>query len=302
MNVKKLAPLAIALILGLIAAKVALNVIAKRQIATNGGAKRPQMVVAKTNIEAGEVLSEDNLSTGEISSEVLPDTAFKTPGELFGRVASVPLLQGQAITTQLLAVKGSGTGLQATLPPGMRAITLEINEFSGVAGFVQPGCRVDILQTFRDDKNGDPTARTIVQNVKVTAVGARRNPNDDNKDTGPGRSVTLLVTPDQAEILELASMSGRPRMSLRGANDLAPISTRGVKLSELVGTDKSDAVARVAAAPTTMPSMAMWNSTTRPVEESSWTMQIVRGGASSDIKFMLPHGETEANLKDIQGN
>ncbi|MDP9174372.1 MAG: Flp pilus assembly protein CpaB [Planctomycetota bacterium] len=298
MNVKKFAPLILAILMGLIAWMVAAHLSSKRQADATSGAKRPQIMVAKAPIDAGESITEEKLTIGTIDADVLPDSVFKTPGEVIGRVATVPMLQGQAITSTLLAPKGMGAGLQAVVPLGMRAITLEINEFSGIAGFVTPGCHVDILQTLRDEKTGNPIARTIVQNVQVTEVGVRHNPVDNNNapDNGGGRSVTLLVTPDQAEILELASMNGRPRLSLRGGNDLAPISTHGVTLTELIG-DKTTGDAAVARMPlpTTEPIVpSMASSTTRPVDNDQWTMQIVRGSTETDVHFTLPRSETEA--------
>jgi Flp pilus assembly protein CpaB len=177
---------------------------------------------------------------------------------------------------------------------GMRAITLEINEFSGVAGFVQAGCHVDILQTLRDEKSGNPIARTIAQNVKVTAIGIRHvaDGNADSNNGGGGRSATLLVTPAQAEVLELASMSGRPRLTLRGSNDLAPAWTKGISLNELVGDSKADTTPKIFL-PTTQPTV---QATTRPYDNDQWTMEIVRGAAQTSVKFTIPKGESESKI------
>ena len=83
-------------------------------------------------------------------------------------------------------------------------VTVEINEITGVAGYLAPGCHVDVIQTLRDDKTGFPTARTLAQNVKITAIGVRHNPQDGD---GGGRSITLLVTPPQAELMELVQLA-----------------------------------------------------------------------------------------------
>ena len=231
MNVKKIAPLVVALILGGIAAKMAFNFVKNRTQNTTE-AKRTQVVIAKINLEAGQVLTADDLTMGDVASEAVPDTVFTSSDQLLGRVTVVPLIQGQAITTTLLAPRGVGPGLQATVPIGMRAVTVDISEITGVAGYLVPGCHLDLLQTVKDMKTGFPVARTLAENVKIVAVGMHHNPQDGD---GGGRSVTLLVTPEQAELVELASQVSRTALSLRSGNDLALVTTKGYTFAELVG-------------------------------------------------------------------
>jgi pilus assembly protein CpaB len=301
MKAKKFLPLVIALVLGLVATKVAMNMISQRQqqpAATNN-APHPQVVVAKRNIDAGEMISESDLELGDVASSALPDTVFKNPADLTGRVTVVPLIQGQAVLSTLLAPRGTSAGLQATVPAGMRALTIEINEFSGLAGYLTPGAHVDLLQTMRNDKTGDTVSRTIVQNVKIGVIGARHS--DGSADVG--RSVTLLVTPQEAEVIELASMTGRPRLVLRGANDISPANTHGVSLADLRGGDSEPAQATnsgltpeevrhmiaeaMASNPQAAPALKMLSdATTRAaVVDEQWTVRIVRGGAESDVRF-----------------
>jgi pilus assembly protein CpaB len=299
---KKFVPLIIALIMGGVALYLTTNFLNQKKASqVDNSPKRPQVVVAKRSVEAGDVLTEEDLALGEISSDAVPDTVFKSPAELIGRVPVVPLIQGQAIVSTLLAPKGMGPGLQATVPIGMRAMTLEINEFTGLAGYLSPGCHVDMLQTMRSEKTGESVARTIVQNVKVTAVGFRHQ---EGQDAG-GRSITVLVTPQQAELLQLACATGRPYMSLRSGNDLSLVQTHGITTSELIGiqSGKRDYLNHVnqyadeeapAASPTTQPAMnvAQVAPATRPTVEDQWTMKVVRGSTESDVKFAL-HKDTE---------
>jgi pilus assembly protein CpaB len=295
MNVKKIAPLIVALILGGIAAKMAFNFVASQKTAAEN--KRPPVVLAKRNIEAGAVLTMDDLILGDVASDAVPDTVFQAPEQLIGRVTVVPVIQGQAITTTLLAAAGVGPGLQAAVPSGMRAVTVDVNEVTGVAGYLVAGCHVDLIQTVRDEKTGMPTARTLAQNVKITAVGMKHNPQDGD---GGGHSVTLLVTPSQAELIELACSVGRPRFALRGGNDLAMVDTKGVTFAELVGhhanrNDEFNTVTPVIAQlPSTQPSGAgnlIANITTRPsidTDSDQWTVEVIRGGSESEAKFAMP--------------
>jgi Flp pilus assembly protein CpaB len=180
----------------------------------------------------------------------------------------------------------------------MRAVTVDVNEVTGVAGYLVSGCHVDLIQTVRDEKTGMPTARTLAQNVKVTAVGMKHNPQDGD---GGGHSITLLVTPPQAELIELACSVGKPRFVLRGGSDLAMVDTKGVTFAELVGhhanrNDEFNTVTPVlnAQLPSTQPSTLTnltANITTRPsidTDSDSWTVEIIRGGSESEAKFAMP--------------
>ncbi|MGA2584535.1 MAG: Flp pilus assembly protein CpaB [Tepidisphaeraceae bacterium] len=293
MNWKKAAPLVIALVLGLFAAKMAWNLIANKNAAKNE-VKRPQVVVAKQDIEAGDTLSADNTETVEVSTDVLPDNVFRSVAEIDGRVATVPLIQGQTITQTLLAPKGAMPGLTAVIPPGFRAVTLEINEFSGIAGYITPGCHIDVVQTLRDERTGEFSARTIVQNVRVTAVGMKHNPGDPPDSST--RSVTLLVTPEQAEILDLAASNGRPRLTLRNMNDLSPVPSGGVSLADLNGGEngRRDEVAKINAEAAKASQVAVAQQVaqgqapaTRPTFDNDWTVKVIRGDAESEVQFNL---------------
>lgn len=294
MNAKKVAPLVLALILGLCAFYMALRVISKQK-QTTVQTQRPEVVIAKVNIDAGQVLTDDVLDKGEISTDVLPTTVFQNTGDVSGRVATVPIIQGQAITQTLLAPKGVGGGLQAVVPMGMRAMTLDVNEITGVAGNIVPGVHIDVLQTFHDDRTGDQMSRTIVQNVKVTAVGMHHNPGD--QPDGGAHSITVLVSPQEAETLELASMTGRPRFTLRNTNDLDLVDTSGVTLTELKGRESNQkdqdngmVTPVINVAPSTQPAVniSYADPATRPSPQpSTWTMHIIHGEVDQEVKFKL---------------
>ena len=294
MNVKKIAPLIIALILGGVAAKMAFDFVQKRPGGLSSELKRPQIVVAKRGVEAGTAFTQEDLALGDVSSDSISETAFTSVDQLLGRVTMVPLLQGQAVTTTLLAPRGMGAGLQAAVPLGMRAVTVEINEMTGVAGYLVPGCHVDVVQTLRDNKTGLPMARTLAQNVKVTAVGMRHNPQDGD---GGGRSITLLATPSQAELLELCSTIGHPRFTLRNGNDLTPIEPKGVTMAELMGHHRDDFETAEAEGSTTQPSTLLTSASTRPsnidMDSDQWTIIEIRGGSASEAKFALHTGDEQ---------
>lgn len=246
MNWKAFVPLAVAIVLGLIAARLAMNVVSFTPTATEVVATNlTPIVVATGDIPPGTILTEMHLKLGKVENNNIPNGAFTAPGQLINKVTKVSLAANQPVLPALLAEDGSGVGVGATLPEGMRAITVDINDVSGVAGFIQPSCSVDIVGTIQSE--GRSVAMTILENIRVLAVGSRTGPTAPAAEPGQpveqAKTVTLLCTPAQAEKLELASSSTRIRLVLRNGRDETLSDTRGVTIADL-GKN---------AAPTTLP-------------------------------------------------
>jgi pilus assembly protein CpaB len=241
MKVKTWVPLVVAVVLGLLAAKLTRDSMKGRR----GPVAAPSLtaiVTAAADIDPGQPLSAGVLTTGQMSAGSVPAGAFRSPDGLADRVAIVRMVKGQPVLESMLAPEGSAAGMQALVPAGMRAITIETTEFSGLTGLLAPGCRVDVISVVRvEGASQDSIARTIVQNVEVRAIGrqitagaAPGAPGADAAGTMPN-SVTLLVTPAQAEAVQLASTGGRPWLVLRNARDNAPYDTHGTSLADLRG-------------------------------------------------------------------
>jgi pilus assembly protein CpaB len=166
----------------------------------------------------------------------MPEGARVRAEELVGRTVCAQIVKGQPVLESMLAPEGTASGLQALVPPGMRAMTIEVNEFSSVGGMITPGSRVDVIGTMPVDGRGENMTRTIAQNVLVKAVGQTTGRvNDKGEEEKAAKSVTLLVTAKQAESVQLASLSGRPWLTLRGGNDSAIASLAGTTFAELRG-------------------------------------------------------------------
>jgi len=234
MKVKTWLPICLALVLGVIAAKLAKDSMSSRK----GPATSVKLVVAKRAITPGESLSAADLEVRPIAAEALPEGAHSDASRLVGRTARADLVKGQPVLESLLAAAGAASGLQALVPPGMRAMTIEINEFSGVGGMVMPGSRVDVLATMRDPANDEAMSRTIAQNVIVKAVGKTTGTVTQPGEAGgePVKSVTLLVSSKQAEAIQLGGIVGKPWLVLRGSEDNGIAPTGGTTLAELRGT------------------------------------------------------------------
>jgi pilus assembly protein CpaB len=274
MNYKKVLPLAAALILGLVSACMVVKLMHAKPPQAASGPALSRVVTAGRDVTAGELLDQDALSVGQIVTSSAPGTTFSDPAELVGRVVIVPLVRGQAIVESLLAPKGSAAGLQAIIPQGMRAVTIDVNEVSGVAGYVTPGCRVDLLQSVRDDSTSQVIGRCLVQNVEVTAVGTR----GATADSQPAHSVTLLVTPRQAQLIELASTNGHARLVLRGSTDHKTDQLSPVTMSDITGI-AHEAAEAIAPRPQTGDPFA---ATTQPVARAAdWRVRVVAAGEAS---------------------
>jgi len=305
MNMKTVIPLVVAIVLAVVAAKLGKDMIAKGKTDTGPGLKMNKIVVAKGDVAPGSVLQETDLTTSNFPSEGAPLGTFLDPKEVVGRVVMTQLVKGQAVLDTLLAQKGASGGASAMVPAGMRAVTLEVNEVSGVAGLLSPGCKVDVVQTIRmKDEDGDNMmAKTIVEDLRVIAVGRRTST------VGPepeqlARSVTVLATQEQSEIIDLASRMGTPRLVLRNTLDNKKLGGKGVTVASLRGSRSeeggdagADVLARIFGNPTTKPSKTKGpitkvdqHTVTVPVSVPAAIPQfreveIIRAGSSSNVKF-----------------
>jgi pilus assembly protein CpaB len=307
MNWKTWLPLIVAVVLGLIAAKVGRDILVSRKD-SGVDSRLVKLVVARKEIAPGHTLVATDLMMAAYAPETLPRNGFRKEEELVGRVASAPMIQGQPIVESFLAPVGSGSGAQAIVPAGMRAVTVEVNEFSGVAGLLVPGCRVDVVSTLADQETKSQVARTIVQNVKVLAVGQRLTVNNSARkdeaamsaEAAVARSVTLLVMPRQAEAIELASSSGRTRLVLRGQFDEGVRQGGdGVSVAELLGTQRQPIVQPVMIEkPTTQPVTDPVIVEVRPPQQEMHTrkyvVELIRG-------TKLTRGEFEVQV-DAHGH
>src|SRR5687768_14739829 len=240
MRWKNWLPLIVALVFGVIAAKVARDMIAGGGRKAGDSGKTVTVVVAKSDIAPGTELTADVLATLGVPAEIAPRKAYREVSDLLGSVAQIEISKGDYIVEPMLAAGGSGTGLQALVPPGMRAISIEVNAFSGVGGMLVPGSRVDVIATLPSkEAENEPVSRTIVQNVKVTAVGQQLSRGEVKLEDMQFKSVTLVTTPEQAEAIELATANGRPRLVLRSGRDNGARASSGVRLAELRGNAES---------------------------------------------------------------
>ena len=178
------------------------------------------VVAASQDLPVGRRIQAGDLKLIALDRKDQPKGAFLKTADIVDRSVVVPMAASELVLNGKLAGKGSGEGLTALIEPGTRAISVQVNEISGVSGFIQPGTRVDVLFT-RIFSSGDAATTTLLQNVKVIAYGRQLDPGAkvDPRDTSRPTVATLLVTQEQAEKLVLAGQRGRIQLALRNGLD-----------------------------------------------------------------------------------
>src|ERR1039458_1771936 len=176
------------------------------------------VIVAADDIQVGARIEEHDVRTVKYPASSLPAGTYSVRSKVMGRGVILPIAKGEFILPSKLAPENAGSGLPSLIPPGMRAVSVRVNEVVSVAGFVGPGTRVDILLTGTPNGSSEPQTTTVLQNVAVIAAGQRleRNAAGDAQNTPV---ITLLVSPDDAERLTLASSEGHIQLALRNPLD-----------------------------------------------------------------------------------
>jgi len=170
---------------------------------------------------------------------------YSTVEEVANRGLIAPVVENEPLTAAKLAPIEAGAGLAPTIATGMRAISVKVNEVIGVAGFVVPGTRVDVVVTI--GRQEESVSRAIVSNAQVLTAGTRYD-QEQAKDGKPIPStvVTLLVTPSDAERIALASTQGSIMLALRNPLDATATETKGTRMASLMGAPEPAPVVRVA--------------------------------------------------------
>jgi pilus assembly protein CpaB len=175
-----------------------------------------QVVVAANDIQVGTKLAATDVTIITIPATAIPSGAFSTPAKILGRGAILPMSKGEFILPGKLAAVNAGSGLPSMIPPGMRAVSVRVNDVVAVAGFVQPGTRVDVMATGNQGPGGTQTS-TVLEDVLVLAVGKSLDRTSAEAQVAP--VITVLVSPDDAQRLALVSQEGRIQLSLRNPLD-----------------------------------------------------------------------------------
>jgi pilus assembly protein CpaB len=194
------------------------------------------VVVAASNLQLGAQLKAEDLQVIAFPLGKAPEGTFAQPSEIIGRGLIVPIVKNEPVLKAKLASKEAGSGLPPVIPEGMRAVSVRVDEVVGVAGYVLPGNRVDVLATANPtDQRSDTTTKVILSNVQVLTAGTRMEQDQENTKPVAVTVVTLLVFPEQSERLALASTEGKIQLALRNPLDQGAPETPGIKTAGLMG-------------------------------------------------------------------
>jgi pilus assembly protein CpaB len=195
-----------------------------------------KIAVAGSDLDIGAEITKDSVRLIDWPSNAAPANGISDPNEVVGRGLVMPMIQNEPFLELKLAPKDAGAGLPPAIPPGLRAVSVKVNEVIGVAGYVLPGTHVDVVATVNPTQNAtDVTSKVILTNVLVLAAGTKIEQGEKDKKPIAVSVVTMLVDPEQAERLTLASTEGKIQLALRNPLDKTTPLTPGIKTKALLG-------------------------------------------------------------------
>ena len=224
--------LGLSLIVALVISSVFYFQVAGRQGPPPKDTSVREVVVAAKSLDVGVTVKPEDVRLDKVATDYFPKGAFTKIEEVIDRPVVNKILVDEPVLEGRLAARGSGLGLAPIIPVGMRAVSVRVSDVAGVAGFVLPGLRVDVLVTGRPDGSEGTITTTCLQNILVLSAGQTIQP-DGRGQAINTPTVTLLVTPQQAETLTLAGNEGRIQLVLRNSSDQAMEKTAGSNVNAL---------------------------------------------------------------------
>lgn len=265
------------------------------------------VVVAARDISEGTTIDRLAVTVAQWPAPTVPAGVYSNLDSVAGRVARIAVFKGEALVPGRLAPEGTGPGLEVKIPPGKRAMSVRINDVSGIAGMIQPNARVDILLTANPSEGmRERTARLFMSNMRILAMGAQVQRGDDGQPIQT-TVATLEVSPEESELLAAATAQGQIQLVLRGYGDPDSIDTRGVSAREVLaqlsrgrrGEEPAPPVERRASsppprmrpaastpAPAPAPAPPPTQTVARPLPPDSLTVKVYRGRAATEQKFV----------------
>jgi pilus assembly protein CpaB len=232
MDRRFLTVLGLSLSLALVVSLVFYQFVASRQPNKVEAVSTKEMVIAIKPLVLGTTIRAEDVKLTKIGIDRFPKGAFSKLEEVVDRPVISTVLIDEPVLEGRLAARGAGLGLAPIIPVGLRAVSVRVSDVAGVAGFVMPGLRVDVLVTGRPPNSNDTVTSTCLQNILVLSAGQTIQPDSQGKAIQTP-TVTLLVTPEQAETITLAGNQGAVQLVLRNSGDQEMKKTAGSELSAL---------------------------------------------------------------------
>lgn len=254
------------------------------------------VVMATHNIDVGKLIASPDVRLAKWPGTA-PKGSLNKMDQVLNHAVLYPIFEGEPVLATRLASAGSGAGLASMITPGMRACAVKVDDVVGVSGFVTPGMRVDVLVTGVPPGNtndGGPRVRTLMQNIQVISAGANLQRDTEGKAQSV-QVVNLLVTPQQAETLSLASSQTRIQLVLRNPIDNSIGVLPGAELSQVFGSASRpvDLGAELRPRPTPPRSFDPFRIAppTKPVPPASRLIEVLNGTTRSEVRFARPEDQ-----------
>ena len=248
-----------------------------------------EVVVAKSDIPVGAKITAEQLALLPMPNGSVPEGAFRKTSELVGRVAIMPIGIREPITLSKLAPEGTEGGLSAVIPSGFRAMTVKVDDVVGVSGFIMPGSFVDVVAIIvppGQDQTRGPISKIVLQSIKVLASGPKIDTPENQRTPSEVRSVTLQVTPEQAEKLVLAANEGKLQLVMRNYSDQDDANTRGANKNSLLTGESV----------TPQPAPPSANTEKKPVQTKSQPRRV----AVAPVREERPAPQPVASRKSVE--
>jgi pilus assembly protein CpaB len=274
----------VAVLLAAVASLGMYRVVSARPVSDDGAIKTVDVVVAQHPLPLGTRVTRDHVKLAKWPADTQVTGAFAKVEEVVDRGLIATVDENEPLTAAKLAPLEAGAGLPPSIPQGMRAVSVKVNEVIGVAGFVVPGTRVDVMVTLTNRQaQQESVTRVVVSNVQVLTAGTRYD--QENAKDGkpiPSTVVTLLVSPEDGERIALAASEGQIMLTLRNPLDTSQPTTAGTRTTALLG--QSAVVAPVTPRP------ARASAPAKPVQAEpaaapapkSYTVEAIRGAKRSE--------------------
>jgi len=238
-NLKAVVPIAVSLVIAFVGSYFIYTWIQKQQApqqVVQVQAEAVPVVVAVSDLPWGTQLKPEMLTTKPFLKQSLPAGYFSGPDDIKDRVVVAPLKANDPVTEHKLAPVSIKTGgVSAVLEQGKRAIAVKGDKVIGIAGFINPGNKVDVLVTVKDPQKNEEKTKTILENIMVLATGTQIQKNEKGEPS-PVDVYTLAVTPEEAETLSLAANEGKLQLALRSVTDTATVLTSGVNVQKMLAS------------------------------------------------------------------
>jgi pilus assembly protein CpaB len=264
--------------------------------ATHAAPQMTNVVYAATALPVGARVRPADLKLVAVPVSVKPHDSFSRLEDVIDRPVIARIVQDEPILKERLAEPGSGAGLAPIIPRGFRAVSVRVNDVIGVAGYVQPGMKVDVLVTGHPPQSDETFTRTVLQNIPVLSAGQVLQPEPKGQAIN-ATVVTLQVTPHEAETLTLATDGGHIQLVLRNSTDGAVQTSSGAQLSTIYGFAKPRETGANKARTIVKPVLAASTPIPHSPAERAESVEVIRGTRRTMEPLYAPAGKARETEK-----